>query len=228
MLLSRKKLYRIKKTKKQSRKQRKQRNKKKYRKRKGGKTRAKRKPLNLRKRTMKLYGGNKIKKKSSKLHGGKNRKRRSNQSGRGNDAMTGGGSTIRRCIGPLCSRDDAVDDAVDDAGDVVANYIPVNTNQYTQDPFNDRQINAIRAMEKERYLTIMNKIDPDSGVATNPIIVLVSLKSQEEIQQETGEEMRNLFNEDGDDEPKELNFDPDLPLLRTSLRSLQNPFAHPA
>ena len=157
MLLSRKKLYRIKKTKKQSRKQRKQRNKKKYRKRKGGKTRAKRKPLNLRKRTMKLYGGKKIKKKYSKLHRVKHRKRRS---------QSGGGG----CIGSLCSRDDAVED------DVIANQLPDNTNQYIQEEFNDRQINAIRDMEKTRYLTIMNKINPDSGVATNPIIVLVRLK----------------------------------------------------
>ena len=47
MLLSRKRLYRIKKTKEQSRKRRKHRNKKKYRRRKKGKSRGKRKPLNL-------------------------------------------------------------------------------------------------------------------------------------------------------------------------------------
>ena len=57
MLLSRKRLYRIKKTKEQSRRRRKHRNKKKYRRRKKGKSRGKRKPLNLRKRTMKSYRG---------------------------------------------------------------------------------------------------------------------------------------------------------------------------
>ena len=57
MLLSRKRLYRIKKTKEQSRKRRKHRNKKKYRRRKKGKSRSKRKPLNLRRKTMKSYRG---------------------------------------------------------------------------------------------------------------------------------------------------------------------------
>ena len=55
MLLSRKKLYRIKKTKKQSRRRRKQRNKKKYKRRKKAGSRRKRRPLNLRKKTMKSY-----------------------------------------------------------------------------------------------------------------------------------------------------------------------------
>ena len=55
MLLSRKKLYRIKKTKKQSRRRRKQRNKKKYKRRKKAGSRRKRRALNLRKKTMKSY-----------------------------------------------------------------------------------------------------------------------------------------------------------------------------
>ena len=57
MILSRKKLYKIKKTKEQSRRRRKHRNKKKYRRRKKGKSRRKRRALNLRKRTMKTYRG---------------------------------------------------------------------------------------------------------------------------------------------------------------------------
>ena len=57
MLLSRKRLYRIKKTKQQSRKRRKRRNKKKYKKRKRAGSRRKRRALNLRKRTMKSYKG---------------------------------------------------------------------------------------------------------------------------------------------------------------------------
>ena len=57
MLLSRKRLYRIKKTRQQSRKRRKRRNKKKYKKRKRAGSRRKRRALNLRKRTMKSYKG---------------------------------------------------------------------------------------------------------------------------------------------------------------------------
>jgi hypothetical protein len=57
MLLSRKRLNRIKKTKQQSRKRRKRRNKKKYKKRKRAGSRRKRRALNLRKRTMKSYRG---------------------------------------------------------------------------------------------------------------------------------------------------------------------------
>ena len=57
MILSRKKLYKIKKTKEQSRRRRKHRNKKKYRRRKRGKSRGRKKALNLRKRTMKVYRG---------------------------------------------------------------------------------------------------------------------------------------------------------------------------
>ena len=57
MILSRKKLYKIKKTREQSRRRRKHRNKKKYRRRKKGKSRRKRRALNLRKRTMKTYRG---------------------------------------------------------------------------------------------------------------------------------------------------------------------------
>ena len=55
MLLSRKKLYRIKKTKNQSRRRRKQRNKKKYKRRRKAGSRRKKRALNLRKRTMKSY-----------------------------------------------------------------------------------------------------------------------------------------------------------------------------
>ena len=57
MLLSRKRLYRIKKTKRQSRRRRKNRNKKKYRKKRRAGSRRKRRALNLRKRTMKSYRG---------------------------------------------------------------------------------------------------------------------------------------------------------------------------
>ena len=57
MILSRKKLYKIKKTKEQSRRRRKHRNKKKYRRRKRGKSRGRKRALNLRKRTMKVYRG---------------------------------------------------------------------------------------------------------------------------------------------------------------------------
>lgn len=67
MLLSRKRLYRIKKTKEQSRRRMKHRNKKKYRRRKKGKSRGKRRPLNLRKRTMKSYRGGFNKKRPSIL-----------------------------------------------------------------------------------------------------------------------------------------------------------------
>ena len=57
MILSRKKLYKIKKTKEQSRRRRKHRNKKKYRKEKEEKVEEERRALNLRKRTMKVYRG---------------------------------------------------------------------------------------------------------------------------------------------------------------------------
>ena len=57
MILSRKKLYKIKKTKEQSRRRRKHRNKKKYKRRKKGKSRGRKRALNLRKRTMKVYRG---------------------------------------------------------------------------------------------------------------------------------------------------------------------------
>ena len=57
MLLSRKRLYRIKNTKEQSRRRRKNRNKKKYRKKKRAGSRRRRRALNLRKRTMKSYRG---------------------------------------------------------------------------------------------------------------------------------------------------------------------------
>ena len=57
MLLSRKRLNRIKKTKEQSRRRRKYRNKKKYRRRKKGGSKKRKRALNLRKRTMKSYKG---------------------------------------------------------------------------------------------------------------------------------------------------------------------------
>ena len=57
MLLSRKRLNRIKKTKEQSRRRRKYRNKKKYRRRRKGGSKKRKRALNLRKRTMKVYKG---------------------------------------------------------------------------------------------------------------------------------------------------------------------------
>ena len=57
MILSRKRLYKIKKTREQSRRRRKHRNKKKYKRRQKGKSRRRKRALNLRKRTMKVYRG---------------------------------------------------------------------------------------------------------------------------------------------------------------------------